>query len=99
MKGAHRIRNPGIARCAIAHPRCATAHRGSGADAPSGDDAVLKSLPQRRESEIANVGGTRVMDSFDFIVVGGGSGGCGGRSRLSEDPATSVAVRGAGGTG
>ena len=38
------------------------------------------------------------MDSFDFVVVGGGSGGCTVASRLSEDPATSVALLEAGGT-
>jgi choline dehydrogenase-like flavoprotein len=38
------------------------------------------------------------VDSFDFIVVGGGSGGCAVTSRLSEDPATSVALLEAGGT-
>src|ERR1700674_4222803 len=37
------------------------------------------------------------MDSFDFVVVGGGSGGCAVASRLSEDPATSVALLEAGG--
>ena len=37
------------------------------------------------------------MDTFDFIVVGGGSGGCAVASRLSEDPATSVALLEAGG--
>jgi len=39
------------------------------------------------------------VDSFDFIVVGGGSGGCAVASRLSEGPATSVALLEAGGTG
>jgi len=36
------------------------------------------------------------MDEVDFIVVGGGSGGCAVASRLSEDPATSVALLEAG---
>ena len=38
-----------------------------------------------------------VTDTFDFVVVGGGSGGCAVASRLSEDPATSVALLEAGG--
>src|ERR1700743_1516128 len=42
-------------------------------------------------------GGTNVTDTFDFFVVGGGSGGCAVASRLSEDPATSVALLEAGG--
>ena len=37
------------------------------------------------------------MDNVDFVVVGGGSGGCAVASRLSEDPATSVALLEAGG--
>jgi choline dehydrogenase-like flavoprotein len=37
------------------------------------------------------------VDTFDFVVVGGGSGGCAVASRLSEDPATSVALIEAGG--
>jgi choline dehydrogenase-like flavoprotein len=41
--------------------------------------------------------GTGVTDTFDFVVVGGGSGGCTVAGRLSEDPATSVAVLDAGG--
>jgi choline dehydrogenase-like flavoprotein len=42
-------------------------------------------------------GKTRVTDTFDFVVVGGGSGGCAVAGRLSEDPATSVALLDAGG--
>ncbi len=38
-----------------------------------------------------------MTDTFDFVVVGGGSGGCAVAGRLSEDPKTSVAVLDAGG--
>jgi choline dehydrogenase-like flavoprotein len=41
--------------------------------------------------------GIRVTDTFDFVVVGGGSGGCAVAGRLSEDPKTSVALLDAGG--
>jgi choline dehydrogenase-like flavoprotein len=44
-------------------------------------------------------GGIRVPDTFDFVVVGGGSGGCAVAGRLSEDPRTSVALLEAGGAG
>jgi len=44
-------------------------------------------------------GGIRVPDAFDFVVVGGGSGGCAVAGRLSEDPRTSVALLEAGGAG
>src|SRR3981081_2344423 len=40
-----------------------------------------------------------VADTFDFVVVGGGSGGCAVAGRLSEDPKTSVALLEAGGGG
>src|ERR1700710_37762 len=43
------------------------------------------------------LGGTHVTDTLDFVVVGGGSGGCAVASRLSEDPQTSVALLEAGG--
>ena len=38
-----------------------------------------------------------MTDTFDFVVVGGGSGGCAVAGRLSEDPTTSVALLDAGG--
>jgi choline dehydrogenase-like flavoprotein len=38
-----------------------------------------------------------VTDTFDFVVVGAGSGGCAVAGRLSEDPNTSVALLDAGG--
>ena len=38
-----------------------------------------------------------MTDTFDFVVVGAGSGGCAVAGRLSEDPATSVALLDAGG--
>src|SRR5215471_4142121 len=41
--------------------------------------------------------GETVTDTFDFVVVGAGSGGCAVASRLSEDAATSVALLDAGG--
>jgi choline dehydrogenase-like flavoprotein len=43
------------------------------------------------------LGGTGVTDTFDFVVVGGGSGGCAVAGRLSEDSRTSVALLDAGG--
>src|ERR1700730_16550920 len=43
------------------------------------------------------LGGRTVTDTFDFVVVGGGSGGCAVASRLSEDPNISVALLEAGG--
>jgi choline dehydrogenase-like flavoprotein len=42
-------------------------------------------------------GETRVNDTFDFVVVGAGSGGCAVAGRLSEDAKTSVALLDAGG--
>jgi len=38
-----------------------------------------------------------MTDTFDFVVVGAGSGGCAVAGRLSEDPETSVALLDAGG--
>ncbi len=40
-----------------------------------------------------------MTDTFDFVVVGGGSGGCAVAGRLTEDPKTSVAILEAGGSG
>ena len=40
-----------------------------------------------------------MTDTFDYIVAGGGSGGCAVASRLSEDPGASVALIEAGGRG
>jgi choline dehydrogenase-like flavoprotein len=52
-----------------------------------------------RATNQEQTGGIRVTDTFDFVVIGGGSGGCAVAGRLSEDPKTSVAVLEAGGTG
>src|SRR5947209_8988052 len=41
--------------------------------------------------------GDSAMETFDFVVVGGGSGGCAVAGRLSEDAQTSVALLEAGG--
>ena len=38
-----------------------------------------------------------MTETYDFVVVGAGSGGCAVAGRLSEDPNTSVAVLDAGG--
>ena len=38
-----------------------------------------------------------MADTFVFVVVGAGSGGCAVASRLSEDPKTSVALLETGG--
>ena len=53
----------------------------------------------RRAGQYKNVGGMRVTNTFDFVVVGGGSGGCAVAGRLSEDSQTSVALLEAGGAG
>jgi choline dehydrogenase-like flavoprotein len=41
-------------------------------------------------------GSGNVMKEFDYIVVGGGAGGCAVAGRLSEDPAVSVCLLEAG---
>ena len=40
-----------------------------------------------------------MTDTFDFVVVGAGSGGCAVAGRLSEDPETSVTLLDTGGKG
>src|SRR5882762_9427248 len=51
----------------------------------------------RKKAGTSKTGETGVTDTFDFVVVGGGSGGCTVAGRLSEDPQTSVALLDAGG--
>src|SRR5581483_6953 len=46
---------------------------------------------------MTKVTGGHVTDTFDFVVVGAGSGGCAVAGRLSEDASTSVALLDAGG--
>jgi choline dehydrogenase-like flavoprotein len=59
-------------------------------------------LPETRQKRSfaprkAKLGEIRVTDTFDFVVVGAGSGGCTAAGRLSEDAGTSVALLDAGG--
>src|SRR6266853_126641 len=61
----------------------------------SGFDALHR--PGMTNKNEKHLGGIRVTDTYDFVVVGGGSGGCAVAGRLSEDPKTSVAVLDAGG--
>src|SRR5260370_10248781 len=58
--------------------------------------ASLLAMTRTRNNN-RNFGGINVTDTFDFVVVGGGSGGCAVASRLSEDAKTSVALLEAGG--
>jgi choline dehydrogenase-like flavoprotein len=53
--------------------------------------------PGKTTEEENKAGGTFVTDTFDFVVVGAGSGGCAVAGRLSEDAGTSVALLDAGG--
>src|ERR1700720_3459498 len=53
--------------------------------------------PSRNDEQKSKMGGSNMTDAFDFVVVGGGSGGCAVASRLSEDPNISVALLEAGG--
>src|SRR5712664_2944565 len=63
------------------------------------DCFVATLLAMTRKRHNSKFGGMRVTDTFDFVVVGGGSGGCPVAGRLSEDSKTSVAVLEAGGAG
>src|SRR6185437_5232247 len=66
--------------------------------APLAMTKTINSLPPCGEGSKNNLGGKQhVTDTFDFVVVGGGSGGCAVAGRLSEDPQTSVALLDAGG--
>src|SRR4029453_13902505 len=69
-------------------------------------ERLLQETPQKRsfapqgaakQASRTKNGGMHVTDTFDFVVVGGGSGGCTVAGRLSEDPNISVAVVDAGG--
>jgi hypothetical protein len=60
--------------------------------------ALLPEVPQEHSLAAKERGeDARMTDAFEFVVVGGGSGGCAVASRLSEDPNTSVALLEAGG--
>jgi len=83
----------GTARCAFAHPTHRERCYGSFGNAViPGRCASIES-----GTTVGEVGGTGVTDTFDFIVVGAGSGGCAVAGRLSEDQGTSVALLDAGG--
>src|ERR1700753_677246 len=56
------------------------------------------SMLSHRPGMTKSDGGTFVTDTFDFVVVGAGSGGCAVAGRLSEDAGTSVALLDAGGS-
>src|SRR3974390_1416593 len=58
--------------------------------------ASCRDVQERSQSKDFVSRRRHIMDEVDFIVVGGGSGGCAVAGRLSEDPATSVALLEAG---
>src|SRR4051794_4494745 len=70
----------------------ARAQRANPESRDSGFDATHRPGMANRDG-----GGIRVTETSEFVVVGGGSGGCAVAGRLSEDPKTSVAVLDAGG--
>src|SRR3954452_10928552 len=62
-------------------------------------DFLCRNVQYRQKSAGTgdNGQGDSAMETFDFVVVGGGSGGCAVAGRLSEDPQPSVALLEAGG--
>src|SRR6267154_5034649 len=71
----------------------------SSASNPESRDSGSGASDHRGMTKKCKTQGMRVTDTFDFVVVGGGSGGCAVAGRLSEDPQTSVALLEAGGRG
>src|SRR5271169_6870093 len=88
-------------------PHCAFSGFYDGSDRPnrtfrrerrlSQTTLARSSIKAQRWGQKPNKQGGHRMESVDFVVVGGGSGGCAVASRLSEDAATSVALLEAGG--